>query len=400
MHVRGSRVPPGAALVVRGLPGGFEFDAPPVKLTSPDPRSAPLAPDQGAQLSAQPVVQLLEAHLHLRQPEVSDPTADHAAEPLRDPVGPNGLAKKTVIREIENWVMADSPYEFDHIVPPEIRMANYEKLKERGERGQGRRGVPRSREPNAYPLEVICGTCGKPMHGSRHEMQRRFKCATYMNSNGKACTHNWIERDRVVEFVINVVRKQVTKDGSLEQIRSAVRTILEKYAKRGPAAKTAVARLEDRLASLERQRQRAYHDKTAAADELVQEDAQNLYETLLDEYRGLKKKVEMAKARSAGSSTDIEAEVEACMALLGKLHKFIKKVPEDRLRKTFNALGVRLTVYFGKAETGRRQNVPVGGKLEFGVNGPTDIPTAIKTENAAASGDTTALGVEYRGERI
>ncbi|MHC5058223.1 MAG: recombinase family protein, partial [Planctomycetota bacterium] len=287
-----------------------------------------------------------------------------------------GLSRKTVNREFEDWVTARSPIAYAPIVSPQVWLANYTKLRDRGTRGRGRRGVRRCTDPNKYPLPVICASCAMPMHGMSKKGTRTYVCSTYMNSNASKCAHNWIERDQAVAFTVNTVRQRLLAGGQMDALRSAIREVLCRRAKNRPKAAGEAKDLEQQLAELERQRKEAYREKMRTKDPIIHADAEDAYMQICRESRTLTKKLEATKNCLVELPTDIDSEVEACVSLLDRLDVFLK-IPDNRLRQTFNALGVRLTINFDRAKAGRRKNVPVGGKLEFGVNGLVDVTTPV-----------------------
>lgn len=304
-----------------------------------------------------------------------------------EPDGGNGLARKLSKREKEDWVLVSSPIPYKPIVSEDIWQANYRKLRDRGSKGQGRRGVPRCSDPNKYPLRVVCGMCGQPMQGTRHDGVRVFSCSTYLNTNAKKCAHNWIERDRVVAFVVNAVRESLSADGQ----KDALRKVIRRWLKHDKGSRTAVDKdirdLEAKLASVERQRQQAYRDKLEAEREETRRDAERAYDDLMKEYRAVSEKLENLKSRAGNLAGDSESQVKACLSVLKRLHLFLGRVPDNLLRRTFEALGARLTVDFERTKEGRRKTVPVGGRLELGVNGKVDAEGLVRSEADKDEGD-------------
>ena len=93
-----------------------------------------------------------------------------------------------------------------------------------------------------------------------------------------------------------------------------------------------------------------------------------------------------------------EDQIGRSLKYLEGFDRLLKQLPEDQLRRTFNALGVRLEIRFAPNPDprSRRQRVPVGGTLTFGAAGigGNDSPPA-GAEGGTSNGDWLGCGGSY-----
>ena len=98
---------------------------------------------------------------------------------------------------------------------------------------------------------------------------------------------------------------------------------------------------------------------------------------------------------------DLESEVEKTVAILGKLCRFVSKLPHNRLKELFTRLGACLTIHFEHPTSGRRRNVPGSAEFVVGKDGKFEVPEDIKNGLPNKAGGVPAmLGKQYRGDRI
>ena len=236
------------------------------------------------------------------------------------------------------------------------------------------------------------------MQGTKHGKVGVFGCSTYLNAGGKQCAHNWVERDQVVAFVINTIRERLSANGQQEALRKVIRDWLKRDKTSRPLVEKDIRDLTSKLTSVERQRQLAYRDMLKAEQEERRSDATLAYDDLKRESRILSDRLARCKARAGSAVADPEAQVEASFRVLEKLHLFLGKVPDHLLRRTFEALGARLTIDFERTKEGRRKTIPVGGKLELGINGWMDVAAIVGGEAAKAKGRKGRAGRPFAGK--
>ena len=306
------------------------------------------------------------------------------ADPFRelrdDEIAPDNKdeVKKIHHRDTADWILVPAPVKFDPIVPEEVWSANYETLLSRGKK-LGTRGIPRCSDPNRYPLRVICGDCGRPMIGSLYQNKLCYICASYESTNAQECHHNWVERDVLVLFTIQSLREWLGKLGRKKKLEQAIRVLIEAD-KPAADAEASLKALKAELASTQRKAELAHVDKIEAADKLERDIADKTYREFLSEVRALERKI--AKLETKRQPKSLPKEVQRAASVMNELHLFFKKMRENRLRETFNALGIELVVHFDHPSTGRRRNVPVGGELRLGVNGEVKLPKGVVNKSA------------------
>ncbi len=314
--------------------------------------------------------------------------------------GPNGrgkqnTGKKKVHRDREDWATCSPVRPFDPIVSPEVWDACYEQLKKAGEKG-GLRGLPHHRDPDKYPVRMICDNCGEYMSGTPYRGEPCYICSSYSNSHGELCCHGWVQRDVVVQYAIRAIQAKIQDSASLDTLRKEIHRFLEEE-KQGQANNKEIASLDQKVEDLLAARGRAYADMQSSTDPDLRDDARVFYKDISDKLRMVKAELTKTSRRDAMSGLDIEAETDAALALLKDLHTRLDDVPAGALREVFTALGVTVTVRFENKRIGQRQINPVHAEVRLGANGPMALPTLL----GAPEGKTAlALGKNGRGEKI
>ena len=295
---------------------------------------------------------------------------EHSPEDSRE-LSPNerlsrtAKAKRVVKRDRVEWLTATPALEFPPVVDPDLWDSNNDKLRERGVVG-GLRGTKRCRDANRYPLTVVCGACGQPMSGTPKYGQFAYICSTYSNSHGSACSHNWCERDVAVGFALRAIRNLVSDKSAAESLRAILREMAAEEALVEKPSAIALAGIEGRLDELELARRKADRDRRLAADEIEREDAHAFYRQCVDETRVAKNQLTMLRRQAKHAvPTDLEAEVQHTMALLGEIEVVAQEAAPDTLRAMFAALGVTLTIKYEKGRVGKRLNLPVSAEIHL-----------------------------------
>lgn len=326
-----------------------------------------------------------------------DPDAPGSAREVRlDEVhAQTGRGRKDFSRDRESWLTTDPACSFEPIVDPHVWLANYERLKEASRPG-GLRGRARHRDPNKYPLRVICGGCDHAMCGTPYGGGPAYTCSTYSNSHGADCHHNWVQRDLMVGFAIRAIQEMARDKANREALREAIQETLQVQQGRTVQTQDELTRLEGELEVLEECKRAAYRDIRESLDPDRAADAEAYYEELTGRVRGVRRKIGSLRRTASASDVDLDGEVESTLKVLEELHLMLDRVPPDSLREVFEALGVTVRVEFERRKVGRRANIPVRAELRLGCEESFALPAL----PGAADGATEALGIGGRGERI
>ena len=227
------------------------------------------------------------------------------------------------------------------------------------------------------------------MVGSYYQGKACYLCASYGSTNGQECHHNWVERDVLVWFTIQSLRKWLAKLSRKTKLEQAIRALIQADE---PAsdAESSVKALKAELASTQRKAEMAHRENIVAVDELERDITDKTYREFLSEARALERKI--AKLENKRKLKSVAGEVQRTASVMNELHLFLKKMREDRLRETFNALGIELVVNFAHQASGRRKNVPVGGELRLGANGQLKFPKGVTGKSARTNSAPSIKG--------
>lgn len=270
-------------------------------------------------------------------------------------------------RDPEDWLLVEPRVPFPPIIPPALWEANMERLKHRGQRGH-QRGTPKCADGNRFPLNVVCGDCGARMSGHYQGKMLVFKCSTYLNSGGAKCFANWVPRDAVVLFVLETVRRQIRYLRRENQLEAEVRRIMEETKSNRHDLEVQLDAMRARLDRLKMEFGQAYRDSIAPGN--AEQKA------IICEIRDkLGKEMETAKAELRRLEMDLvniglgsRDDIAIALGFLERFERVMEHLPDDGLRRVFDALKAKMTVQFAPNLVGkgrRRLRTPTGGTLAF-----------------------------------
>jgi hypothetical protein len=299
--------------------------------------------------------------------------------------------------------MAKPAREFEPIVKADVWEANYNKLKQVG-RGIGTRGRSKCSNPNSYPLEVICGDCGKPMSGASYQGGRRYVCSTYKLTQGKECEHNWVWRNDVVWYAVHGIRAELEKAKGRKKLTATIQSIIESQQILREGGRKEIEKLKVKLDMAKAEFQRVLDMKISAKDDLERDALEEAYQKRLAEVRKIDKSLKSLQEAESIKLLDKDKEFEATLATINHLHLFLGKISDNRLKETFWELGARMTVWFEKVPYGknRTKTVPVRGEIALGKDGELLLPAGVdavkkpKTARKASKAITQGRGKKKR----
>jgi hypothetical protein len=153
----------------------------------------------------------------------------------------------------------------------------------------------------------------------------RYYCSSYLNAQGGACHHNWVQRDICVWYAINAIRSQIEDSvGHRDALAHAIRAELKASQESRPAT-VPLAEVGANLAEVQGRMKAALHAKLKAAPGVERKTADEVYGEILDEARALERQCAQIEGQSAMKSIDLDAEVEKTLAILDDLHLFLAR---------------------------------------------------------------------------
>ena len=204
---------------------------------------------------------------------------------------------------------------------------------------------------DAYPLAglVVCGHCGKRMHGCTNRYKhrknlnayRRYVCTSYNLSGTSACGFHAIREDLLLPFLVRKLQEDYLTPERLVRLEAELRRRLE--ARRKGQAQPDTARLQGLLASVEEQLKQATLNVLRARHNL---DLLNEALTgLRTERDRLEAELRAAEARRE-PNIDIDALVENAVKRFRVLGEGLADADPARLREVLRQMVVEIVLHF------------------------------------------------------
>ncbi len=195
-----------------------------------------------------------------------------------------------------------------------------------------------------------------------------LKCSTFLNSHMTKCHTNWVPRDALVIFAMEQIRRRVAILGNRERLEAELRSLQENAkAQRGDTERR-LDEMRRKMADLDRQLTRALGVKIAARDDAELAAASQVYEERRAERAKAETEVRRLESELgllAGASSDAVAHA---LTYLERFDRLLRHLPDDQLRRVFDALGVRIRIHFAPntdLKRPRLRRMTVGGAMTF-----------------------------------
>ncbi len=283
-------------------------------------------------------------------------------------------------RDIENWLLVTPAAPYDPIVPFGLFESNLARLKQRAVVGN-QRGRSKCSDPNKYPIAVFCGDCGQRMCGHNHGKHSTWMCSKFINSNRELCYNNWVMRDEVVIFVVEQVRRRIHQLANRQRLEAEITAVLDEHRSTQTELEASIIMARANTTRLGDQAKRAYLDHNNARTDHERAMTREVYDQRHEELAQAEDHLRRLESELAMHGIGNDDKVTESLAYLERFDRHLGNLPPDQLRRTFDALGVRLDVKFAPNTTANtaRQRLPIGGTLTFGAPGISrnDSPPAL-----------------------
>jgi small-conductance mechanosensitive channel len=187
------------------------------------------------------------------------------------------------------------------------------------------------------------------MHGMPTDGRPRYSCATYNNSGGAKCAHNWIAQDELVPDVLNTIRNCILpKENDLRRVLDE--TLKEAGTK--PERSTKVILKEQRDAQA-RVVDKALDAVAKAQDEAERAGLRGIYRRERARLDAMDVQTQTKKTRAPARTNQdlIEAAIEELRSLTCKLDD---ETDSAEVAALLRALNVRVWLKFKKVQWGKR----------------------------------------------
>jgi DNA invertase Pin-like site-specific DNA recombinase len=196
---------------------------------------------------------------------------------------------------------------------------------------------------------VVCGHCGKRMHGATGRFKkrtgrkeyRRYVCATYNLSGRSACGYHQVREDKLLPFLIRKLQRDYLAPDKLEELRAELRRqILAKQA----ADPAKVERLRARLSRMDAEIKEGARNLLRAGPNI---DVVNQALTELREQRDrLARELAGLERTLATPREEIEQTINAAVDALAELRERFASADPTQLREVFRQMVSSIVLHF------------------------------------------------------
>jgi DNA invertase Pin-like site-specific DNA recombinase len=210
------------------------------------------------------------------------------------------------------------------------------------------RQFPRS---TGYPLAglVVCGHCGKRMHGCTNRYKnrpgrrdyRRYVCTSFNLNGPSACGYHAIREDRLLPFLVRRLQEDYLAPSKLEQLKAE---LLAQAATKQQADPATAARLRAKLSGLDEEIRQGARNllRGGPHTDIVSEALTEVRQKRAQVARELEA-LERSLATPAG---ELERVVNDAITVLYQLRDRICGAEPDRLREVLKQMVSSIELYF------------------------------------------------------
>lgn len=223
------------------------------------------------------------------------------------------------------------------------------------------RGRTRRRRPEANPLQgrLFDLHCSWPMYRSPNGKRFRYVCGNYVQSQGAQCSHNAVDCENALRFVLSYTRDQVLRPDVLQKVRARLTEIARKDLS-SSKDDDSLRRLQHRLSELDEEIELNVQNLARAKSGELHDAVSRVYEKNLAERKALEE--EIASLANRRQRVDLEAEVEAAMGQIEHLENLISNAEELAVaREIIELVNINLFLSFEDATWGKRTVRKVAG---------------------------------------
>jgi DNA invertase Pin-like site-specific DNA recombinase len=219
------------------------------------------------------------------------------------------------------------------------------------EKLKARRREKRFPRGSGYPLAglVLCGHCGKRMHGctnrykhrKNRRVYRRYVCSSYNLNGPSSCGFHSIREDALLPFLVRKLQDDYLAPTRLDQLKAELRKRVTAERQADPQE---VERLRARLSQLEADIRRGTQNLLRAGDNI------DLLSAALTELRGERDRLARdleARERGLGANPEaVERKVVAAVEALHKLRERLAEANPEQLREVLHQMVAGIDLYF------------------------------------------------------
>ena len=225
------------------------------------------------------------------------------------------------------------------------------------------RGKPRSRDPERNPLggRVYDLACNWPMYRVPHGQHFRYTCGLYQQTHASQCSHNHVDGEQAVKFVLATIQQRILSTGMLAKLEQRIR--------QGLADAHSNHEQTDRQNKIQSDLASVQSDLETVRKNLSRAKSDEQYKAISDEFDVLVAREKMlladlAKAQEQKPQMNNEQMVKKAMELATSLPELAKSPTNfGDLGRLFSAVNAQMFLRFVPIQKKRRIEQKLGGGI-------------------------------------